>query len=161
LQINGVPVGLAIPFSEVPAPDEPSRGRGSIIAVVATNAPLTPTQCNRLAQRVGLGIARSGGMGEHTSGDIFVAFSTGKRGLPIPTGESNTGPLTTPLTMLANAYISALFEAVVEATEEAIVNALVAAETMTGRDGNTAYKLPHDRLMEVMRNYRYIYSSLT
>jgi len=161
LQINGVPVGLAIPFSEVPAPDKPkpSQGRGSIIAVVATNAPLIPTQCNRLAQRVGLGIGRIGGVGAHTSGDIFTAFSTGNRGLPT-TEERNAGPLTAPLTMLANAYISDLFEAVVEATEEAIVNALVAAETMTGRNGNTVYKLPHDRLIEVLSSYSRIYTSL-
>ncbi|HEX3643287.1 MAG TPA: P1 family peptidase [Ktedonobacteraceae bacterium] len=159
LQINGVPVGLAIPFSEVPEPGKPSQGRGSIIAVVATNAPLIPTQCNRLAQRVGLGIGRIGGVGAHSSGDIFIAFSTGNRGLPIPTEERNTGPLTVPLTMVTNAYISDLFEAVVEATEEAIVNALVAAETMTGRDGNTAYKLPHDRLIEVINNYRHTYTS--
>ena len=157
LRINGVPVGLAIPFSEIPKPDEPSQGRGSIIAVVATNAPLIPTQCDRLAQRVGLGVSRTGGMGEHSSGDIFIAFSTGNRGLPT-SQESNTGLLTVPLTMLTNAYISNLFEAVLEATEEAIVNALVAAETMTGRDGNTAYKLPLDRLIEVINSYRRSYT---
>ncbi len=159
LRINGVPVGLAIPLSEVPEPGEPGQGRGSIIAVVATNAPLIPTQCHRLAQRVGLGIGRTGGVGEHRSGDIFIAFSTANRSLSTSL-ERNVGPLTVPLTMLANAYISDLFEAVVEATEEAIVNALVAAETMTGRDRNTAYKLPHDRLIEVMNNYRRTYTSL-
>jgi len=95
----------------------------------------------------------------HSSGDLFIAFSTGNRGLPT-SEERNAGPLTAPLTMLANAYITDLFEAVIEATEEAIVNALVAAETMTGRDGNTAYKLPPDRLLEVMSNYRHTYTSL-
>lgn len=158
LRINGIPVGLGIPFSEVPKPDEPSQGRGSIIAVVATNAPLLPTQCDRLAQRVGLGIARMGGMAAHSSGDIFIAFSTANRGLPTSV-ERNAGPRTAPLTMLANAYITDLFEAVIEATEEAIVNALIAAETMTGRDGNTAYKLPLDRLIEVINSYDRIYAS--
>lgn len=156
LQINGVPVGQAIPASEIPVPDEflPGQpGRGSIIAVVATNAPLIPAQCTRLAQRAGLGIARCGGVGEHTSGDLFIAFSTANRGMPA-SESSDVTPLTVQLTMLSNTYITDLFDAVVEATEEAIVNALVAAETMVGRDGITAYGLPAARLQEVMRYYK-------
>ncbi len=152
LQINGVPVGKAIPAAEVPVPGPLIQGRGSIIVVVATNAPLIPTQCTRLAQRAGLGVARTGGVGEHTSGDIFIAFSTANRGLPA-SEYSDTSPLTVPLTMLSNTYITDLFDAVVEATEEAIVNALVAAETMTGRDGITAYGLNPHRLVDVMSRY--------
>src|SRR5579859_4227996 len=152
LQINGVPVGEAIPDSEVPVPDPLKEGRGSIIAIVATDAPLIPTQCTRLAQRAGLGVARIGGVGEHTSGDLFLAFSTANRGIPA-SEYSDTSPLTVPLTMLSNTYITDLFDAVVEATEEAIVNTLLAAETMTGRDGMTAYRLEPARLVEVMRRY--------
>ncbi len=152
LQINGVPVGEAIPDTEVPVPEPLIQGRGSIIVVVATNAPLIPTQCTRLAQRAGLGVARTGGVGEHTSGDIFIAFSTANRGLPA-SEYSDTSPLTVPLMMLSNTYITDLFDAVVEATEEAIANALVAAETITGRDGITAYGLNPDRLVDIMSRY--------
>ena len=155
LQIDCVPVGEAIPHAQVPVP-EPSlpgqAGMGSIIAVVATNAPLIPTQCARLAQRVGLGVARTGGVGEHTSGDIFIAFSTANRELPA-SEYSDVEPLTVPLTMLSNSYITDLFDAVVEATEEAIVNAMLAAQTMSGNHGVTAYNLEHERLVEVMRKH--------
>jgi D-aminopeptidase len=147
LQINGVPVGKLISPSEVPLPRIPSQGRGSIIVVVATDAPLIPTQCSRLAQRAGLGIARTGGVGEHTSGDIFIAFSTANRNLPA-SEYSDITPLTVPLTMLSNTYITDLFDAVIEATEEAIVNALVAAKTITGRNG-TVHALNHTRLHEI------------
>jgi D-aminopeptidase len=157
LSINGVPVGQAIPVSEVPAPEwpgpAPRQGAGSIIVIVATDAPLIPTQCARLAQRAGLGVARCGGFGEHYSGDIFLAFSTANRGLPA-SEYSDASPLTVPLTMLSNTYITDLFDAVVEATEEAIVNTLLAARTMTGRDGVTAYALPVERLLDVMHRYR-------
>jgi len=153
LQVNGVPVGIEIPPSQVPLPGPASRaGTGSIIAVVATDAPLLPTQCKRLAQRVGLGIARMGGVGEHYSGDIFIAFSTANRCLPaVELGD--VSPLTVTLTMFSNPHITPLFDAVVEATEEAIVNALLAAETMTGRDGITAHALGADRLTAAMRRH--------
>ena len=118
--------------------------------MVATDAPLIPTQCVRLAQRVGLGVARTGGVGEHWSGDLFLAFSTANRGIPA-SDLSDTPARTVQLTMLSNTYINALFDAVVEATEEAIVNALLAAETMTGRDGITAYRLDPDRLLAAMQ----------
>jgi D-aminopeptidase len=154
LLINGEPVGMRIPEREVPSPSLPTRplpgGGGSIIVVVATNAPLIPTQCTRLAQRAGLGIARTGGVGEHWSGDLFIAFATGNRGIPASEyGEGST--LTVPLTMLSNTYISDLFYAVVEATEEAIINALVAADTLVGRDNITAYGLDPQRLQEALR----------
>lgn len=153
LQIKGVPVGEAIPASEVPVPEIAGfapQGGGSIIVIIATNAPLIPTQCTRLAQRVGLGVARTGGVGEHWSGDLFLAFSTANRGLPASEYGAES-PLTVPLTMLSNTYITELFDAVVEATEEAIVNTLLAAETMVGRDGITAYGLDPDRLAQILR----------
>jgi D-aminopeptidase len=148
LRIEGVPVGQELPAEVVPVPGEPGPGRGgSIIIVAATDAPLLPHQCHRLAQRAGLGVARTGGAGENSSGDIFLAFATGNRGL-------HGDQLTVPLEMLALERIDPLFYAVIEATEEAIVNAMVAAETMTGRDGTTAHRLDHDRLVEIMSRYR-------
>jgi D-aminopeptidase len=148
LSVNGVPVGLAIPPSEVPLPhDRGGDGAGSIIVVVATDAPLLPHQCERLAQRAGLGVARMGGAGENSSGDLFIAFATANANV-----ESGPAPVA-QIGMLSNDSITPLFYAVIEATEEAILNALLAAETMTGRDGNTAHQLPPDRLLEVMRAY--------
>ena len=123
---------------------------GSIIAIAATDAPLLPNQCTRLAQRVGLGVARLGGLGEHWSGDLFLAFSTANRGMPAA-AYGAPSPVTYGITALSNSYIDALFAAVVEATEEAIVNALVGAETMAGRDGVTAYRLEPERLVAILR----------
>ena len=137
LRIAGVPVG-----QEIPLPARPERG--SIIIVIATDAPLLPHQLERLAQRATMGLARTGATSGNGSGDIFLAFSTENAGVA-------AAPREVHVNMLSNARISALFSATVEATEEAIVNALVAAETMTGRDGFTAHRLPHDRLVEVMR----------
>ncbi|HVD66166.1 MAG TPA: P1 family peptidase [Gaiellaceae bacterium] len=149
LRVNGIPVGEAIPVTEIPDPyGRVPPGSGSIIAIVATDAALLPVQCERLAQRAGLGIARVGGVGEHSSGDIFLAFATGNRGLPAADYGAEA-PLTIPVQMLANNYITGLFDAVVEATEEAIVNALCAAETLTGANRATAYELPLDRLQEL------------
>ena len=148
--VDGVPVGREIGRDELPGPDFASPDTGSIIAVVATDAPLLPQQCRRLAERAGLGVARGGGGGENSSGDIFLAFATGNRGLPPGLGD---GPLTVPLEMLSDDHISELFWATIEATEEAVLNSLVAAETMVGRDGTTFHALPHERLVEVMRRY--------
>ncbi|GIH29645.1 D-aminopeptidase [Acrocarpospora phusangensis] len=131
LTVNGVNVGRWLP--ESPAPYE---GAGSIIGIVATDAPLLPHQCRRLAQRAGLGVARTGGAGENSSGDGFLCFATGNRNLPANALDANP-PRTYQVTVLADEYIDPLFYAVIEATEEAIVNALVAAETMTGADGLT------------------------
>lgn len=149
LTIAGVPVGELIPASEVPLPDASaaSAGAGSIIVIVATDAPLLPHQCSRLAQRAGLGVARTGGVGEHWSGDLFLAFSTADQGLPASSLESRDAPVEAAVTMLADAHMDAVFDAVVAATEEAIVNALVAAETMSGRDGITAHALDATRLL--------------
>jgi D-aminopeptidase len=154
LVINGVPVGreLGDHVTPTPAGSGSAEGAGSIIVVVATDAPLLPTQCTRLAQRAGLGIARTGGVGEHSSGDLFFCFATGNRA-PRSDAAGQPGPVTVPLQMLADTFITGLFDAVVDCTEEAIVNALLAAETMVGRDGVTAYRLPHEQLHALMRSY--------
>ncbi len=154
-RVDGVPVGEVLNQDVIPLPGKPAaseQGAGSIIVIVGTDAPLLPTQCTRLAQRAGLGIARMGGVGENTSGDLFLAFATGNRRLP---GDDlgERGPVSIPVRMLSNAYINPLFDAVIEATEEAILNALLAAETMTGRDGITAYRLDPAQLVDVMRQY--------
>ena len=159
LRVDGVPVGAEIGRDEVPSPYEGVRrpagstrtaGSGSIIVVVATDAPLLPHQCERIAQRAGLGIARAGGTGGHTSGDLFIAFATGNR---VPAATDEESPLSYAVEAVGDRVIDALFDGVVEATEEAIVNALVAATTMVGRDGITAHALPRDRLLEVMARY--------
>jgi D-aminopeptidase len=140
-RVDGVPVGELI-GDRIP---EPVRGdeAGSIIGVVATDAPLLPHQCDRLAQRVGLGVGRMGGTAAHSSGDIFFAFATGNRGLEAEQREI-------PLSMLSDTEITPFYDAVIDSTEEAILNALLAAETMTGRDGNTAHALDPELLREVL-----------
>ena len=122
------------------------EGRGSIIIVVATDAPLLPHQLKRIARRASLGVARTGGISGNGSGDIFVAFSTANA------GAAGARP-TAEITLLSNSQISALFGATVRATEEAIINAMVAAETMVGRDGNRSDAIPHDRLRELLSAY--------
>jgi L-aminopeptidase/D-esterase-like protein len=141
LRIAGVPVGQEITEQAV-RPKE----LGSIIILVATDAPLLPHQLKRLARRAALGLARTGSVAGNGSGDIFLAFSTAN-----PAAAQRDGVAT--LTMLPNERMNPLFEATVQATEEAVLNALVAAETMTGRDGHKALALPHDRVKEVLRNY--------
>jgi D-aminopeptidase len=120
--------------------------RGSIIIVVATDAPLLPHQLKRIARRASLGVARTGGTAGNGSGDIFVAFSTANPG-------AASGQPVAPLGMLSNARITPLFEATVEATEEAIINAMIAAETMVGRDGNRSEALDHQRLQEILQRF--------
>jgi D-aminopeptidase len=151
--VNGMPVGRRL--DDIPLPGAPDarrsspQGAGSIIVIVATDAPLLPQQCTRLAQRAGLGVARVGGLGEHTSGDLFLCFATGNRGMTAG-GIDEDAPLTFPLTMLADAHISGLFEAVVEATEEAIINAILGARTLEGRDGIVAHALTGERLAQAL-----------
>ena len=149
LTVAGVPVGREL-FGDrqaLAASNDPRDGeRGSIIIIVATDAPLLPHQLKRIARRASLGVARVGGTAENGSGDIFVAFSTANP------GAASASP-TTEVTMLNNSQVSVLFEATVEATEEAIINALIAAETMVGRDGNRAEALPHDQLQQILRRY--------
>ena len=141
--VSGVPVGMEITDLR---PNYRAVVRGSIIVVVATDAPLLPQQLQRLAERVPLAIGRMGGLGSNSSGDIFIAFSTGN-----PGAWSETE--TRQLSVLPNERMNELFAATIDATEEAILNAMVAAETMTGRDDLKAYALPHDRLQEVLKKY--------
>ena len=141
LRVAGVPVGEEITEGTFRSDD-----LGSIIVVVATDAPLLPHQLKRLARRVSLGLARNGSISGNGSGDIFIAFSTANPGAASPQGVPQ-------LNMLPNDRINPLFVATVEATEEAVVNALVAAETMTGADNHKVIALPHDRLREALKKY--------
>ncbi len=150
LCIDGVPVGRMVGGDVVPVPGSAvPPGTGSIIVVVATDAPLLPIQLRRLAQRAGFGVARTGGVGENSSGDLFLAFSTGNRGMPAD-HHSDRPPLTTSVRTLSNRYVDPLFDAVIEATEEAIVNALLAAETMTGADDVVVRRLDGALLAEAL-----------
>jgi len=143
LRIAGVPVGKEIPEHPAYGEDEDT---GSIIIVVATDAPLIPTQLKRMARRASLGLGRDGSYSGDGSGDIFVAFSTANPGAASSKGVHD-------LKMLPNDSLDPLFLATVQATEEAVVNAMIAAETMTGIDGHTAIALPHDRLRQVLKKY--------
>lgn len=143
LRVDGVPVGERIGPEVVPLPWERPASSSSIIVVVATDAPLLPTGCRRLAQRVTAGLGRVGGFGFNSSGDIFLAFSTASR---IDARQSAPHSVV----MMPTRQIDPLFEATVEATEEAIVNALCAAETMAGFQGHVAQALPHDLLRKAM-----------
>jgi L-aminopeptidase/D-esterase-like protein len=131
---------------ETGAAAAPRQDRGSIIIVIATDAPLLPHQLKRVAKRASLGVGRMGGFGATSSGDIFIAFSAANPGIGAESG-------TIPVTMLADDAIDAVFEATVQATEEAILNAMLAAETMTGADGYRLYALPVDSLKAAMKKY--------
>jgi D-aminopeptidase len=152
LTVAGVPVGKEIPegvpYANIAKPlgDENSGDVGSIIIVVATDAPLLPTQLKRLARRATMGLARTGSTSGNGSGDIFLAFSTANAG-----ADKSPGPNT--VQTVPNDRISPLFTATVEATEEAIINAMVAAQTMTGIDGHTVDALPHTKLQQVLKKY--------
>jgi L-aminopeptidase/D-esterase-like protein len=164
LRVAGVPVGEEIadltPCISIDNPSAPSNrrrctgadapgedaGAGSIIIVVATDAPVLPHQLQRVVTRASLGVGRMGGKGENSSGDIFIAFSTANPGTAAQKDPSRVD-------ILPNDRINPLFYATVQATEEAIVNAMLAAETMTGADGLRVFALPHDRLMAAMRKY--------
>jgi len=147
LRIAGVPAGTEITEGTLSSnTGEPRDDVGSIIIVVATDAPLLSHQLKRLARRAALGVARTGSSSGNGSGDIFVAFSTAN-----PEAAKNTG--TIQLTMLPNDRMNPLFDATVQATEEAIINALVASETMIGIDGHKVIALPHDRLKQVLKKY--------
>jgi D-aminopeptidase len=150
LAVTGLPVGQLIGPDVVPLPWEASEGAGSIIVLCATDAPLLPHQCTRLAQRCALGIGRTGGAGEHSSGDLVLAFSAVRHGIPAREVAAPGDPATIPVTMVVDAQLDPLFYAAVEATEAAIVNALLAAETMTGRDGVTAHALTAKRLLDAI-----------
>jgi D-aminopeptidase len=145
LRVEGAAVGEELGPNRIPLPGASADGArtGSIIVLVATDAPLLPHQCDRLAQRAALGVARTGGAGENSSGDLVLAWATGNRRLR---GDEPVRPLE----MLANERLDPLFYAAIEATEEAILNALLAAETMTGRGGVTAHRLDPNLLVEVL-----------
>jgi L-aminopeptidase/D-esterase-like protein len=147
LRIAGIPVGREIE-SEDPYASMPSdiAEYGSIIVVVATNAPLLPHQLKRIARRVSLGIGRTGSIAGNGSGDIFIAFSTANP------GASDVDHVV-DLKMVPNDKLDPLFAATVEATEEAIVNAMVAATDMTGINGHHVRALPHDELRAVLAKY--------
>jgi D-aminopeptidase len=148
LRIGGLPLGLEIgdnmPVASVRQPFR--EDTGSIIIVVATDAPLLPHQTKRLARRATMGLARTGSTSGNGSGDLFIAFSTANPGAAAAKGPAN-------ITMLNNNELDPVFEAVVQATEEAIVNAMVGAETMTGIDGHRVFALPHDRLRAALKKY--------
>ncbi|MBO0724120.1 MAG: P1 family peptidase [Blastocatellia bacterium] len=141
LTIAGVPVGRELSEGAFR-----QRENGSIIIVVATDAPLLPHQLKRLARRAAMGLARTGSVAGNGSGDIFIAFSTAN-----PNVAQARSPV--PLAMLPNDQMNPLFEATAQAVEEAIINALVAAETMVGRDDHKVLALPHDGLREVLKKY--------
>ncbi len=148
--VAGIPLGEQItdlmPEVRIGSPDsrKPGMETGSIVVIVATDAPLLPHQLGRLCRRVPIGIGLVGGRGGNESGDIFLAFSTANPG-------AFKRRSTSRVESLANDEMTPLFEAVVDATEEAILNALVAAETMTGIHGNRVYRLPHDRVADIFR----------
>jgi L-aminopeptidase/D-esterase-like protein len=152
LTIAGVPVGAALLDTlnnEFKAPPSYQPGDGSIIVVVATDAPVLPHQLKRIVQRVSLGIGQVGGQGTNGSGDIFIAFSTAN-----PTAFQRTD--FTKVDVLPNDEINPLFEATIQATEEAIINAMVAAETMEGINGNKSYALPHKLVVDILKKYNRI-----
>ncbi len=141
LRVAGVPVGKEIPGKSVWDEDT-----GSIIVVVATDAPLLPQQLKRIARRVTLGLGRNGSISGDESGDIFIAFSTANSGAGLAKKPAQ-------VTTMPNENMDPLFEATVQATEEAVINAMVAADTMTGIDGHRVEGLPHDKLREVLKKY--------
>jgi L-aminopeptidase/D-esterase-like protein len=151
LRVAGVPVGLEIPDLMPEGRDsggaDDDNDDGSIIVVIATDAPVLPHQLKRIAKRASLGLGRNGSIASNGSGDIFIAFSTFHENIGTEAGGLYD------LKMLGNSDLSPLFRATVEASEEAIINAMVAAETMTGRNGLKVYALPHDRLREALRKY--------
>jgi len=153
LTIAGVPVGKELKdtlnYEFKSAPSYRQEGDGSIIVVVATDAPLLPHQLKRIAARVPIGVGIPGGRGENGSGDIFIAFSTAN---PNAFQRQNF----TKLDELPNDLINPLFDGTVQAVEEAIINAMVAAETMEGINGNKAYALPHDLVLDLLRKYKRI-----
>jgi D-aminopeptidase len=157
LRIGGLPVGEEISQSMPVAgvsyrQDQPYREDvGSIIIVVATDAPMLPHQVKRLARRATLGLGRTGSISGNGSGDIFIAFSTANPGAAAAPAGANQAPVN--VSMLPNDSLNPIFEATVQATEEAIVNAMVGAETMTGVSGHKVYALPHDKLQEVLKKY--------
>jgi D-aminopeptidase len=156
LTIAGVPVGREIPDSLPLIRRDGEDGainighEGSVIVVVATDAPLSSRQLERLAQRVALGLARTGSTSGNTSGDIFIAFSTANT---VPQSDRSRTLAATFVSPEATGTLNSLFQGVIEATEESVLNALAKADTMTGINGNTVYGLPYDRVRALMAKY--------
>jgi D-aminopeptidase len=154
LRVGGRPVGQRLSAERVPSAYadlfEDPPGTGSIIVVLATDAPLLPLQCQRVARRATIGLARTGGGTEESSGDLFLCFATGNLGRYPKHEYTDPGPLSIELSMVVNAHLTALFEAAADSVEEAIVNALLAAETTTGRDGRITYGLDSALLLKAM-----------
>ena len=151
LTIAGVPVGGEIKGAEnkynfAPGAGAAAAGRGSIIAIAATDAPLAPHQLRRIAQRISLGVGRTGGTAGNGSGDIFLAFSTAN-----PGAFRRGGPST--VQMMSNDDMNGVMDATVDATEEAIINAMIAARTMTGANGSTIFAIPHDQVRGILKKY--------
>ncbi len=143
LTVDGIPVGRLLPPPGERQAASPSAG-GSCIVVILTDAPLDSAACTRLARRAGLGLARTGSTASHGSGEIFMAMATGRR-------EDRSGETSAGAGRVVGRELDPLFAAVVEATEEAVLNSMLAAPTVTGRDGNTSHALPADRLRELLR----------
>jgi D-aminopeptidase len=147
LRINGVPVGREIGTDRYPPPwDQPVLG-GSVVVIIGTNAPLGSVQCKRLARRGIIGFARSGGVGHHGSGDLFLAFSTAHN---IPAHPESL----IEIRMVPHHQLNPFFQAAAEAVEEAIINSMTAADTMTGLGGRVAYAIPLDEVVEIVGRYR-------
>jgi L-aminopeptidase/D-esterase-like protein len=151
LTIAGVPIGIELKDTlnyemHKLAQSHAEQGDGSIIVVLATDAPLLPHQLKRIAQRIALGVGKVGGRGENGSGDIFIAFSTANAG-------AFNRQSVADVKQFPNDQINPLFEATVQTVEEAIINAMVAADTMEGVNGNKAYALPHDKVIALLRKY--------
>ncbi len=148
LLIAGIPVGREIKGSQ-PILNNPKRKDGSVIIIIATDAPLLPSQLKLVAKRAAMGIARTGSFAHNGSGDIFLAFSTRS---PVPNEKGTIESWN----VLSKDVLDRVFKATVEATEEAVINALIAAETMKGKDGNTFYGIPHDQVKEILKKYKRI-----
>jgi D-aminopeptidase len=147
LKLEGIPVGRLLPSDEIPTCRKRNKGSGSIIIVIATDAPLLPHQLKSLAQRAGIGLGRVGGLGETSSGDIFLAFSTANILPAWGQGSFND------VRMMQEDLTTPLYDAVVEATEEAIWNALCMAETQHGQQGRICHSIPLNRLQDIIKNY--------
>lgn len=147
LRVDGVPVGQELDYAHTPSPFQDDQATSSsIIVIVATDAPLLPVQCKRLARRAALGIARVGGIGHNGSGDIFLAFATGNH-------FHGSKKSAYEIRMLPHHHLNIFFRAVIESVEESILNALTRAETMTGYQGHVAYALPIDDMLQVMKKH--------
>lgn len=159
LRLNGYPIGKEIPIELIPGKNQRQSSskhifqedQGSIIIIVATDAPLLPVQCRRLARRAALGLARVGSIAADSSGDLFIAFSTGNK---LERNLAHTHSPTFPVTMTHSDLMTLLFEAVVEVTDEAIWNSLCMAETLSGIKGRISYALPLDNLQEIVAKHR-------